>query len=239
MKYILIKKTPEYLIINKPAGLLVHPSLKKESEETLVDQVIADFPEIAKIGEDPLRPGLMHRLDRLVSGLMIIARTQGSFDNLKLQFQKRTIKKYYTALVFGKIEADSGRIDFLIKRGAKGNKMAASAKTFNSRPARTGRVAITDFSVLKRYINFTLLSVKLKTGRTHQIRCHFSAYGAPVAGDELYGSKKSKAKNQKIGLNRIFLHAGELEFKNLQGEIKNYKIDLPEELKRCLENKIK
>jgi 23S rRNA pseudouridine1911/1915/1917 synthase len=240
MRYTLIDKTKEYLIINKPAGLLVHSTPKKnENEKTLVDQIIADFPEISKIGEDPVRPGIIHRLDRLVSGLMIIPRTQDSFDNLKSQFKKRTINKYYIALAFGKIEADEGMIDLNIKRSSKGNKMAAIAKTFHGKPEQNGRIAITEFSVLKRFINFTLIRVKLKTGRSHQIRCHFSAYGTPIAGDTLYGTKKSIAKNEKTGLKRIFLVAYELEFKDLNDKIKNYKIDLPKELQIYLENKVK
>lgn len=244
-KYETIYENDEYLIINKPAGLIAHGA-GHIKEETLADQLIHDYPELVKIGDDPSRPGLMHRLDKLASGLMVIAKTQPSFDNLKLQFQKRTTEKEYCALAFGKIAKDDGVIDFPIMRSAKGFRMAALPKTVKGESNEQGRTAITEFMVAKRYINYTLLSVKIITGRTHQIRVHLSAYGNPLVGDDLYGTRKTKILNQKLknyldigtGENRIFLVAIKLSFNDLSGTIQTYSIPLPDNIQNLL-NSIK
>lgn len=235
MHYELIGKTDDYLVVNKPAGLLTHGA-EHISEASLADLLVIDYPEIAAIGEEKNRPGIMHRLDKLASGLIVIARTPESFADLKRQFQERTISKYYTALVHGKIEKDESEISFAIERSVKGHKMASLPISKNGEPNFDGRNALTRFEVLKRFINYTLLKVKIETGRTHQIRCHFSAYGNPLAGDDLYGTKKTKAKNSKLKLGRIFLVADQLEFTDLRGERKKYSIQLPPELSEFLKN---
>lgn len=254
-KYKKIFENKDYLIINKPAGLLVHGA-DHIKEPTLVEQLLDNHPEIIKVGDDPARPGIIHRLDRDVSGLMIICKDQETFDSLKEQFQKRTVEKEYTALVYGKIEKDEGEIDFPIKRSSKGFKMAAVpasfTPSFNSadkpvplkararrvRRARlrltTARQAITEFEVIKKFINYTLLRVKIKTGRTHQIRVHMLAYGHPLVGDNLYSTKKTREKNKKLNLGRVFLVANELSFYGQKGERRTYKINLPSELEGFL-----
>ena len=235
---LIIKKTKEYLIINKPAGLIVHGALHIK-EPGLADELIKKFPKIKKVGDDPARPGIVHRLDKPASGLMVVAQTNDSFDNLKKQFQKRTVAKYYIALVYGQIKADEGVIDFPIYRSKGGYKMVALPRTVKREKNPLGRAALSEFEVIKRYINYTLLRVRIKTGRTHQIRVHMAAYGHPVVGDDLYGTIKTKIKNQKLGLGRIFLHAYRLEFDNLRGERKKYEIELPAELIELLNTKIK
>ena len=237
MNYKLICKHKEFIVIEKPAGLLTHGS-PKIKDSSLIEQVLIDFPEIAKIGEDPMRPGLVHRLDKLVSGLLVIARTQNSFDNLKNQFKKRLIKKYYTALVYGQVEKDEDKIVFPIKRSAQGNKMAALPALKKGLPNPDGRRAISKFVIIKKYINYTLLRVQLKTGRTHQIRVHMAAYGHPLVGDNLYATKKTKAKNQKLDLDRIYLHAHELSFSDLKNKTQTLNSELPKEFVELL-NKIK
>ncbi|MEA1963376.1 MAG: pseudouridine synthase [Patescibacteria group bacterium] len=234
MPYKLIEKNKDYLIINKPAGLLTHGAARIK-EKSLVDFLLADYPELAGVGEDDSRPGIMHRLDKLASGLMIVALNNESFFDLKKQFQERTISKYYTALVFGKIEREESEINFPIARSSKGYKMAALPLTKKGKANFDGRNAKTKFEIIKKYINYTLLKVKTETGRTHQVRCHFAAYGHPLAGDDLYGTGKTKIKNQKLNLGRIFLAANELGFTSLDGERKKYKIGLPENLKKFLE----
>jgi len=229
MKYEIIEESKEFIIVNKPAGLLVHGADHLD-EETLAEQLLVAYPEIKKVGDDPYRPGIVHRLDKLASGLMVIARTQESFYSLKEQFQKRQIKKYYTALVYGAIAKDKDEINFPILRSSKGYKMAALPETVKGEKNIDGRNAISEFEVIKRYINYTLLKVRIKTGRTHQIRVHMSAYGHPLVGDDLYGTKKTKVKNKKVDLERIFLVADELEFKNLAGVDQKFKVGLPEEL---------
>ena len=230
----IIEETPEYLIINKPAGLTVHGT-KFVKGKTLVDVLLKDYPELRKIGEDPDRPGIVHRLDSDVSGLMVIPRTQDSFDNLKKQFQKRTIKKRYTGLCYGQIAKKEDEINFPIARSNDGYKMAALPMTVKGEPNPNGKTAITFFRVTKRFFNFTLLEIKIKTGRTHQIRVHMAAYGNPLVGDDLYGTRKHREKNERYKLGRVFLASCELEFTNLAGERKNYKIDLPHSLNTFLE----
>jgi len=220
----IIHETPDYLVINKSSGLAVHPAPGIKGP-TLVDYLLEKYPKIAKVGEDPFRPGIVHRLDKDVSGLMVIAKTQEAFDHFKKQFQERKIKKEYLALVYGKIKKDEGIIDFPIGRAESG-KMAARAKTMGE-----GKHAITEFEVIKRYKKFTLVKTHIKTGRTHQIRVHFFAYGHPVVGDKLYKPKKIKL----IELGRPFLHSSVLGFYDLNNQWVEFTSELPEELKNFLE----
>jgi 23S rRNA pseudouridine1911/1915/1917 synthase len=234
MNYELIHKREDYLIVNKPAGLLTHRA-DHIKEKSLIDFVVEDFPEIAKVGDDPWRPGLMHRLDKSASGLIVIARNYESFEDLKKQFKTRTIIKNYTALAHGKIAKDTDEINFPIQRSAKGYRMSALPFMKDGEPSAEGRTAHSEFTVLKRFINYTLLKVKIKTGRTHQIRVHMAAYGNPLVGDELYGTKKTKVKNEKLNLGRIFLVADKLEFSDLSGQKQKFSIELPIELNNFLE----
>jgi 23S rRNA pseudouridine1911/1915/1917 synthase len=229
-----IYEDENYLVINKPAGLLTHGT-DKITEESLADLLIKEYPSLENIGEDKTRPGIMHRLDKLASGLLVIAKTQAAYDDLKAQFQKRKIKKIYTALVFGKIAKDESEINFPIQRSAQGFKMAALPMSYKGTAMGAGREAKTLFWITKRYINYTMLKVRIKTGRTHQIRVHLAAYGHPLVGDDVYGTKKTKEKNKKLGTDRIFLVADELEFTDLSGEKKSFKIHLPTELIKLLE----
>jgi len=235
IKPIIIKKTDEYYIINKPANLITH-SAPQIKQKTLSDILMEDFLELKKVGDDPYRPGIVHRLDKEASGLMVIPRTQDSFDNIKKQFQNRTIQKTYTALVYGKIDRLYDDINFPIKRSTQNGKMVALPETVKKEKNKQGRQAISQFTVIKNFINFTLLEVKIKTGRTHQIRVHLSAYGHPIVGDNLYSTKKTREKNKKINLNRIFLVANKIKFKNLKEEEKEYNIKLPNELLEILKN---
>ncbi|MDO8668167.1 MAG: RluA family pseudouridine synthase [bacterium] len=226
----IIDETSEFLVINKPAGLIVHGT----AGYTLADWLITKYPRIKKVGDSADRPGIVHRLDKEVSGLMVIAKTQDSFDNLKKQFQSRTITKEYTALVHGKIQREAGLIDFPIKRSSEGYKMAAIPSTVKGEPATTGRLAETEFRIITRLVNYTLLKVKIKTGRTHQIRVHLAAYDHPVVGDKIYGTARTKKQDKKLGLNRIFLIADHLNFTDLAGEQKDFRAGLTEELENLL-----
>jgi 23S rRNA pseudouridine1911/1915/1917 synthase len=233
----IIDEQKDYLVVNKPAGLIVHGA-GHIKEKTLADILLEKYPEIKNVGDDPIRPGITHRLDKEVSGLMVIARNQKSFLSLKDQFKKRTVEKKYIALVHGKIAKGEGVITFPIVRGAKGKMAAlplpAIVEKEDESSARKIRSAITEFKVIKRFINYTLLGLKILTGRTHQIRVHMSAYGTPIVGDNLYYTQKTKARNKKINLGRIFLAAVELGFDDLSGERKKFKIGLPNELKEFL-----
>jgi len=224
LKSAILSETPDYLVLEKPSGLAVHPA-PGVKEPTLADYLLEKYPAIAKVGEDPLRPGIVHRLDKEVSGLIVVAKTNDAFDDLKKQFQERKIKKEYTTLVYGEVAKDEGVIDFPIGRAESG-KMAARAKT----APEEGKIAITEFNVLERFTNFTLLKVRIKTGRTHQIRVHFLAYGYPIVGDKLYKPRKLKLAELK----RPFLHSTLLGFTDLAGQYQEFKSDLPEELKNFL-----
>lgn len=229
----IISDTQEYLVINKPAGLIAHGA-EHIKEKTLADLILKKYPAIARAGEDKNRPGIVHRLDKDASGLMVIAKTPASFKNLKKQFQERKIGKKYLALVYGQIKKDEGEINFPIRRSSKGYKMAALPLTNKGEKSEEGREALTFFRVKKRFINYTFLEAVIKTGRTHQIRAHLAAYGYPIVGDDLYGTNKNRIKNKKLNLGRIFLVASELSFKDMSGEKQTFKIDLPEELKNLL-----
>lgn len=242
----IIYEDDDYLIVNKPAGLITHKSYD-ENEESLADIIVSHYPEIKNVGDDDTRPGIVHRLDKEVSGLLIIARNQTSFKHLKKQFQKRIIKKEYQAIVYGTPAKDEARISFSIIRAKSGHKMAALPLTSEGNKAKisnreqgnekarlNARDAITDFKVEKKWPHISLLSVKILTGRTHQIRVHLAAYGHPILGDNLYGTSKTIRKNEKLSLNRIFLFAKRLSFTDMSGEKKEFIINLPLEMEAFL-----
>ncbi len=234
----LIQETGDYLIIEKPSGLLIHPTGAKE-KETVASWIMQQFPEIASVGESPIRPGIIHRLDKEASGLVVIARTGEMFDHLKKQFQDRIVEKEYFVLAHGVIESDHGMIDFPIDRGSDGRMVARprikeiSLKTIRS--MQDGKDARTEFWVEKRYANYTLLRVRIHTGRMHQIRVHFFAMNHPVVGDTLYRQRKKESK--KTGrLERLFLHAGRLCFDELSGKRVCFESKLPRELSEFLKS---
>lgn len=221
-----------YIVVEKPSGLLAHETSAGETE-TLSRWIIEKYPEISYVGEDAKRPGMMHRLDKEASGIIVIAKTQEMYNLIKKQFQKRTIEKEYIVLVHGIISADHGVIDFDIDRGREG-RMASRPKTDalrvkNVPHIQKGKEAITEFFVEKRFARFTLLRVKIHTGRTHQIRVHMLAYNHPVVGDKVYVNSKLNLKRDKE-LGRLFLHAARLCFDDLKGSRVCYESPLPENL---------
>lgn len=202
---IILEETADWMVIDKPVGLLVHAdSVHKEA--TLVDWAIAHDPAIAKVGEDPVRPGIIHRLDREVSGLMIIAKTQAAYESFREQFRDRIVKKTYLALVHGVIEKDEGDIKFRIARSATNARMAA-------RPSQEedGKAAWTHFTVLERFRGATLVELEILSGRTHQIRAHLHALGRPVIGDTLYTLKKT---DRNVKAPRLMLQSIRLRFQD-------------------------
>jgi len=233
----IIADTADYLIINKPTGLLVHPTEAGETD-TLADWLVANYPETQKVGEDPVRPGIVHRLDREASGLLVVAKTQKMFKHLKTQFKKSQVIKEYKVLVHGVIDKDVGRIDFLIDRGPEGRMVSRpkidELSLKHVTKIQPGKIAITDFTVEERMVNYTYLTVRIHTGRTHQIRVHMFAYGYPVVGDQLYYNKRFKKYTK--GLDRLFLHAYHLVFTDLKGETIDTTIQIPTELKNFLKN---
>lgn len=227
----IIRETEEYLVVNKPAGLVVHgaPHIR---EYSLADWLLEKYPGLKGIGEDSDRPGIVHRLDKDASGLMVVARSQESYNNLKKQFQNRVVEKRYKALVFGQVIKDEDEINFLIKRSSAGNKQAAVPVNFEDDDS--AREAVSFFKAERRFINYTLLDVRIKTGRKHQIRAHMHAYGHPVVGDILYSTKKTRELNKKLDLGRIFLVAYHLAFNDTTGERQEFEISLPKGLEDFL-----
>lgn len=228
-KYKLLEETKDYLIVEKPAGVLTHPTspvgLRGTSTDgSLSEQIAKDFPEIKKVGEAD-RAGIVHRLDRDASGLLVVARTPKFFEHIKKQFADRNVKKIYLALSYGEIPKDEEDLNFVIARGSEG-RMAA-------RPSdEEGREAKTHIKILERYKNYTYLEAQIFTGRTHQIRAHLLAYGYGIVGDRMYKSRRQKIKNP--GCERLFLHSHILGFENMEGQYVEYKSKLPKELQDVL-----
>ncbi|KKW32864.1 MAG: Pseudouridine synthase [Candidatus Uhrbacteria bacterium GW2011_GWA2_52_8d] len=222
----LVYEDDDLLVINKPAGLLVHEALKDERRVTVVDGLLERYAEIAHVGDDPIRPGIVHRLDKDVSGLMVIAKTQAAFDSLKNQFQNRTIHKEYLALVYGTLPKETDTITLKIDRSKNKGRMVARTGS------QEGKEAITVYDVLKRFSTATYVNVKILTGRTHQIRVHFQALGYPIVGDKLYKVKRMKFR--EIPLPRLFLHSHKLSIRLMDGKEKSFAVPLPEELTTLL-----
>lgn len=213
------------IAINKPAGLQVHPDFH-EKKNTLANALIAKFPEIKNVGEDPMRPGIMHRLDRDTSGIIIVAKNQKVFLELKNKFKAREIEKKYWAIIFGKLEK-SGTINKPLARAASYKKQVIAGKKTKTKI----REALTRYNVLKTGDNFSLVEVSPKTGRMHQIRVHLASIGHPIVGDDLYKMKNIKTADAP----RQMLHAKSIKF-SLLG--KNYELEaaLPQDLQDFLTN---
>ncbi|MFA7654250.1 MAG: RluA family pseudouridine synthase [Candidatus Magasanikbacteria bacterium] len=240
----IVMETADYIVVNKPSGMLTHSTTKNEPD-SLAAILVKKYPKIKKVGDqsspahgglrrasDPARPGIVHRLDKEASGLLVVARTQPMFDNLKNQFKNHTIEKEYLVLVHGRVARDWGEINFPIDRG-ENDRMVSLPKTRKGEEYEEGKKALTEFLVEKRFINFTLLRVTLHTGRMHQIRAHMLAYNHPVVADPIYYQKKRPTKwDKKCG--RLFLHCVKLGFTDLHGIKQTFESTLPEELKEFL-----
>ncbi len=227
-----ITETPDYIVIEKPSGLLVHPTQANE-KNTLAAWIKKEYPEVKKVGDEPdVRPGIVHRLDKEASGLMVIARTQKMFDHLKEQFKNRTVDKEYFALVHDKVERDEAEINFPIARSGNSERMAARPTV--GAPAEGEKEAKTDFLAERHFKNFSLLRVKIYTGRMHQIRVHMLAYNHPLVGDPIYFQRKRRRTwDERLG--RMFLHSTLLSFTDLAGRRQTFDSPLPTELKDFLE----
>ncbi|HXV81471.1 MAG TPA: RluA family pseudouridine synthase [Candidatus Binatia bacterium] len=195
------------LVVDKPAGLATHGFSGRE-RSSLANFVAAERPDLLRIGKSRWEPGLVHRLDRETSGLVLVTKTQAAFDNLRLQFHRRQVKKSYRALVWGVTEAQ-GSITYPIAHDSRDRKRmrAITDISADSRRQKSWR-ALTRFRKLRDLDGLSLLEIKMATGVTHQIRVHLAAIGHPIVGDFLYGKKGQ----EKFGLKRHFLHACGLEF---------------------------
>jgi 23S rRNA pseudouridine1911/1915/1917 synthase len=219
------------IVVNKPAGLVVHPAAGIHSG-TLANALAYHFQKLSTRAGD-IRPGIVHRLDKDTSGLMVVAKNEATHENLADQFRAREVFKSYVALVHGVVKQESGRIEQPIARDPRTRiRMAVVA---------AGRGALSLYKVRRRFKSFTLLDVELKTGRTHQIRVHLSWLKHPVVGDEVYGGGRDKTvQDVRLRaairkLRRQFLHAERLGFRHpTSGESLQFVAPLPDELANLL-----
>jgi 23S rRNA pseudouridine1911/1915/1917 synthase len=211
----------DLLAVNKPAGMVVHSGAGRHSG-TLVNALLHRFRALSTMG-GALRPGIVHRLDRLTSGVILVARTDAAHRHLAEQFSDRRVEKVYLALVHGRMKMDGGKVTTPITRDPVRRIRMTTKLT-------SGRAAITEYKVLRRFDKFTLLEVRIGTGRTHQIRVHLASIGHPVAGDKLYGAPAST-------LGRYFLHAQRITFASPgSGERITVEAPVPAELQQYLDH---
>jgi 23S rRNA pseudouridine1911/1915/1917 synthase len=220
----IIYEDKHLVAVNKPAGLVVHPAAGNYSG-TLVNGLIFAFPEMKKAGNRE-RPGIVHRLDKFTSGVIVAAKTDAAYHNLVTQFKNRTIHKTYLALVHGIPSPVSGVIETEIGRHpTRRKKMSVSPKK--------GKKAVTDYAVLETFDKVSLIRAEPRTGRTHQIRVHLAYIGNPVIGDKVYGRKTANSLNSKIA--RQMLHALNLKLIHpVTGEPLNFTAPVPEDMNRLL-----
>jgi 23S rRNA pseudouridine1911/1915/1917 synthase len=222
-----IDETDDFLVIEKPSGLLVHPAPSQKTS-TLIDFLLKHAPSIAGVGDAEERPGIVHRLDREASGLMVVAKNEKAFEHLKKQFQDHLIKKEYLALVYGKPSQDFDTISTPIGRKKGKGRMSARAH------AQEGdKEAVSHYDVIDRFPQAALVKVRTETGRMHQVRVHMKSIGHPLVGDTLYATTKHQTSSLRD--TRLFLHASMLGFKDLQGAWHEYRSGLPPELAVLIE----
>jgi 23S rRNA pseudouridine1911/1915/1917 synthase len=223
-----VHEDDDLAVIEKPAGLVVHPGAGT-SGGTLAHGLMYRFRSLSGTGGEA-RPGIVHRIDKWTSGLLIVAKNDWTHARLSRAFQERAVEKTYLALVHGRMRQPSGDIALNIGRHS-------TVRTRMSVQQGRGRAALSSYRKLKEAGDFSLLEVKIKTGRTHQIRVHLAAIGHPVVGDDVYGERRYAQFVKKYGKpGRHFLHAAELKFTHPRtGEVLNFKSQLPEELRDLLE----
>jgi 23S rRNA pseudouridine1911/1915/1917 synthase len=226
-----IYEDEDLIVVNKPAGMIVHPAAGIASG-TLANALAFHFQQLSASG-GAARPGIVHRLDKGTSGLLVVAKTETAHEILGDQFRAREVFKSYIALVHGQVEKESDEIDQPIARDPRNRTRMAVV--------RGGRPALSIFKVRQRFERFTLLDVELKTGRTHQIRVHLAWLKHPVVGDEVYGGGRDKTvldavvRSRIAKLGRQFLHAEQLRFRHPRtGEVIHFSAPLPAELQALL-----
>ena len=202
----ILYENQNFLVINKPAGINTHPTFKNINQPSIASWFILKYPQAKNVGEDPLRPGIVHRLDKDTSGALILTKNQKAFLYFKDLFLKKKIQKQYLVLVKGEMKKDQGVINFSLTRSrSSGKRKIIFSQKQTQKKVKT---ALTTYQVISIYKGYTLLKVEPKTGRTHQIRIHLASIGFPVAGDSLYGVSP---KNQFV-FPRQMLHAQKIIF---------------------------
>jgi 23S rRNA pseudouridine1911/1915/1917 synthase len=229
----IIYEDDDLIVVDKAAGMIVHPGAGIESG-TLANALVYHFNELSGTA-GRIRPGIVHRIDKDTSGLLVVAKNDAAHTKISEQFHDRKVFKMYVALVYGRVSQSLGDIEANIGRSPHNRTRMAVLR------GGAGRYAHTTFQVVERYPEFTLLDVQIKTGRTHQIRVHLSHIGHPVVSDTLYGMGRdntvqdARMKKQVRLLGRHFLHAAQLEFKHpTTGELLKFASPLPHKLTNFL-----
>ncbi len=225
IKLDIIFENPDIIAVAKPGGIHSHP-LKPDERDTVLNGALALFPEIQSVNPGSLSLGLVHRLDRGASGVLIIARTQSAYNFLRKQWEEKKIKKEYLCLVHGIMKRDCSLEGFLYHEGVAGKKMGFSLNKPAHKKSWFSKSIITP---VENFRDYTLIKLETNTGVTHQIRAHLSYLGFPVAGDELYGGKKQFPELK----DRFFLHARRIEIP-LEKEDLILEAPLPPELEKIL-----
>lgn len=217
------------IVINKPPGVSAHGG-KNVLGPTVVDFLLPKFPEIAEVGDDPIdRPGIVHRLDKDTSGVMVVARNQPTFEALKELFKTRKVEKIYWAIVCGALHQAQGIISAPIGR-LIASPLKRGVEQGRSR-IRGARDAVTEYRVVKKWDVYSLVELKPKTGRMHQLRVHLKSIGYPIACDAVYGGKNICCPE---GCHRQLLHARSLTFSFPEGRRLNFEADAPEDFAAAL-----
>lgn len=232
----IVYEDDDVVVINKQAGISVHPSIN-EPFGTLANALIARYPEIKNVGENPMRPGIVHRLDKDTSGLLVVAKNKKVFEYLKKEWQDGRVIKKYLALVWGHLKNERGEIKSELTRSIKDFRKRMIVKSKEAQEIK-GKLAVTEYRVVKNYPppfggrvgGYSLVEICPKTGRMHQIRVHMASIGHPVVGDKIYGKKRKIIE----GLARQFLHAYYLSFSLSSGKKLALEVDLPYDLEQVL-----
>ncbi len=232
----IIYQDNDVIVIDKPAGIIVfnegvNSLTPKLPENSLIEQLIKIQPDLKNAGQAP-RYGIVHRLDKDTSGLLLVAKNSEALIFLQKQFKNREVEKKYIALVTGNVKDDKGVIHTFITR-SKSDPRKQKASWLQDAKPEGKREAISDYKVIQRFREYTLLEVAIKTGRKHQIRCHLAYIHHPIAGDYIYGFKDSPKPQ---GLERQFLHASYLKIKLPDGNTKEFNLQLPEDLQLIVDN---
>lgn len=221
IKLDVVYQDDSFAIINKPQGMVVHPASSYHGNDTLVNALLADLDNLSSIN-GVIRPGIVHRLDKDTSGLIVVAKTDEAHKSLAGQIERKTARRIYYGLCDGNFKEDSGTVDAPIARNKRDRKKMAIDED--------GRRAVTHYRVLERFGKYTLVRFELETGRTHQIRVHASSIHHPIVGDAVYGGSTALYKNGQL------LHAKELRLKHPKtGEEMAFECDLPDYFSSVLE----
>lgn len=222
----IIEENEDFIVIDKPSGISVHPG-DHQHKDTVTNWVLAHSPRTKNVGEDPLRPGIVHRLDKETSGVLIIAKNQKSYEYFKGLFSTREIEKIYHALCWGIFQKRSGQIQTLVgKSRTNPLKQATSA---NQQKLINPKTALTSYQVVREKNKKSLIKAAPRTGRKHQIRIHLQSISHPIVGDKLYSTKEFKEENKLY--QRLMLHAQEIRFKYLDGKSYVFNSEPPDEFR--------